>query len=183
MRSKPSSNHYTALSSAGLVLPAWWQLPPAELFLPFTISTYTEKDAMTCNYRILCIINLFPVKYPIIHLQDIEIMSATLHYISKWRCLKYLSRSQGTNFCLRQPGTECRLLWKGEGREGVQKNTNGGGGGGGGGLGKQTTMMMMKKRIMTQGRKGRKIMMMMIIINEEAAEISNRHGRCRNSMC
>jgi len=44
------------------------------------------------------------------------------------------------------------------------------------GLGKQMRVRM--KRIMTQGRKGRKI-----IWKYEAVEISNRHGRCRNSMC
>jgi hypothetical protein len=56
-------------------------------------------------------------------------MRATLHYISKRKFLKYLSLSQRTNFCLKEPGThtEIRLLWR---REGVHKNTNGGGGGG-----------------------------------------------------
>jgi hypothetical protein len=46
-----------------------------------------------------------------------------------------------------------------------------------GGLGKQ--MRMTTKRIMTQDRKGRKI----IIWKNVEVEISNRHGRCRNSMC
>jgi hypothetical protein len=80
-----------------------------------------------------------------------------------------------TNFCLREPETECRLLWKGEG---VQRNTNGGGGGG-----KQMRTMM--KRIITQGQNGMvvMIMMMMIIILKNEVEISNRHWRCKNSVC
>jgi len=45
------------------------------------------------------------------------------------------------------------------------------------GLGKQMRVRM--KRIMTQGGKGRKI----IIWKYEEVKISNRHGRCRNSMC
>jgi hypothetical protein len=107
-------------------------LPPNELFLHFTISTSTEKDAMTCNYRIFCIINLFPVKYLIIHLQDIEIIYgcySALYF--KMKFLKYLSLSQITDFCLRQPGihTEIRLLWREEEGVGVKKNTYGGGGG------------------------------------------------------
>lgn len=45
--------------------------------------------------------------------------------------LKYLSLSQITDFCLRQPGihTEIRLLWREEEGVGVKKNTYGGGGG------------------------------------------------------